>query len=78
VRDNQNPRERSPLMVWLIAGAVLSPFVYVLSTGLAVWLIYQGCLPDEALNVYLPLWFLAENCKPISEAFDWYVGLWDG
>jgi hypothetical protein len=73
--DDQHQR-RGPFVGCLAVGLLVALPLYVLSIGPAVWLNVQGYLPDESFYVYFPLAVLADNCKPISDAFEWYLALW--
>jgi len=78
-RHENDQRRGSSLAVWLIAGVVLLPILYVLSIGPFVWLTYHGYLylSDDAFTVvYGPLLYLHDNCKPIGDALEWYARLW--
>jgi hypothetical protein len=75
--DEQEKRERSPLTVWLIAGAVLSPVAYVLSTGPAVWLHNHSYLSKGwFVALYRPLAFAASQSRLVNDFFKWYLDFW--
>jgi len=75
MKGDDQDRQRSPLIAWLITAVVLSPFLYVLSFGPACWLGNNGYLADEAKIVYVPLALLAQYCPPLRDALQWYIDL---
>lgn len=74
---HEQRQRRSPLTVWLIAAALLSPFAYVLSTGPVIRAVKAGQLDHYAVApFYWPLEWLANQLPPVAAFFDWYLGLW--
>jgi hypothetical protein len=52
---------------------VLLPFLYVLSTGPAVWLYSHGFLSGKALDFfYAPLVWACDHCDPLFEFVGWH------
>lgn len=60
----------------LAVGLVLALPGYVLSVGPVIWLRQRGYLPDAVEYAFFPLAVLADYCKPISDAFEWYLEFW--
>lgn len=67
-------RPVAPALLWI----PLTLLVYALSTGPAVKLSENGVFPDGYLErVYAPLVWLAEECPPAMDFFEWYlVNVW--
>jgi hypothetical protein len=75
--DDQHGR-RGPWAGCLAIGLLLALPAYVLSLGPVIALESHGWLPVEVEFIYFPLAILAEYCKPIDNAPQWYIGLWGG
>jgi hypothetical protein len=69
-------RHETPFAVWL---AVLLLVLYPLSTGPAVRLAEHDIVSMDILeHLYAPLIWLAENCPPVADFFEWYlVDVWN-
>lgn len=79
--DDQKKISRGPLGVWLIAGAMLLPFAYVLSYGPALVLVEWGWIeyPYTALNwFYKPLDYIIYVFPAFGTWLRWYADLWTG
>jgi len=74
----KNPRQRFPLMAWLVMGLVMM-VAYPLSAGPVVWMFQHDYLPDSlfpaAQVFYAPL-AVIENFPWALRLFEWYTGLW--
>ena len=56
---------------------VTLPVLYVLGIGPATLLANHFDETQDFVGmVYLPLAFVAEYCKPVEDAMNWYVDLW--
>lgn len=63
---------KNPWVSWLV-GLILTPVLYVLSVGPAVWLVDKGCLPDQVMFVYGLFDFLPYPFQSvISEYLKWW------
>jgi hypothetical protein len=71
-------RHPSLLAVWLTLAVLLSPFLYVLSTGPAAWLNFYICPMGAISWVYWPLEELNNHSSLVKAFFDWYLELWVG
>jgi hypothetical protein len=69
-------RHGMPFAGWL---AILLLVLYPLSTGPAVKLAEHDIVSMDILEyVYAPLIWLAENCPPVADFFEWYlVDVWN-
>ena len=69
--SDESPAGRAVLIFF----AVL--VLYILSIGPAAlyfpWEEFEYPTPE---NVYLPLFWAADHCLPVSEALRWYLALW--
>jgi H+/Cl- antiporter ClcA len=78
-----NRRERwAKWTAVLLAPALISPVLYVLSFGLVEWLVNHGWLPASTHELiellYCPLgWVHDCGPKPIAGSLEWYSELWD-
>ncbi len=63
-----------------VAVLLLTPILYVLSSGPAVWLTYRGYIPDgsqgPAARLYAPLLAIADRSELCSDLLRRYWVLW--
>jgi hypothetical protein len=75
--EERKPSARSGCIVLAV---VMLPVLYVLSVGPMARLDVDGKLPfrriDPPYGFYAPLFWLADNCKPIDDALRTYLKLW--
>src|SRR5262245_55800870 len=74
------PRKKSRTALWVVVtlGVLVG---YLLSMGPAAWFVWQDWSPEWSFQtyrrVYAPVLFLARvGPRPIYDAADWYVSLW--
>jgi len=74
------PPKKSRTARWVVV-VLLVALVYLLSMGPAAWCVWQDWSPEWSFQAYrrayLPVLFLARiGPRPVYDAIDWYVGLW--
>jgi len=63
----------------VVAALVITPVLYILSVGPAVWLFVHGYLPEAALVVYQPVnWMHDVSPELVQGALERYVEWWGG
>jgi hypothetical protein len=76
-RDSSDRPPRSAWAVWAALVLVLSPVLYALSIGPAIWL--QGCgviHPDTTRLLFAPLVWICESFGPLNDLANAYIDLW--
>jgi len=80
VAGGRTIRARGVWVAILVAGLVIVPSLYVLSTGPVLGLFARGYLSVETMNavdrIYWPLDFVCDNMAPLARALDSYRQLW--
>jgi hypothetical protein len=71
-------RKRSRL--WTATAIIVAPMLYVLSVGPVLRLELKETIPQWCRNVpiYAPIeWVREHGPEPITEAINWYIGVWN-
>ncbi len=75
--SDDQPKRRREIFVGCLATAIfLSPILYVLSTGPAIWLYDHGYIGGEVGWIYLPLEYLNDHVPFVKSFLDWYTPFW--
>jgi hypothetical protein len=75
--EANNRRPRSALAVWLSMALMLSPVLYALSIGPAIWLQGHGFIhPDTTRLLFAPLARICESFGPLNDVANAYIDLW--
>ena len=73
---SHKPGFAGPVAFAAIGLLVLLPLFYILSAGPVIGLMSRGYILERAtVVVYSPLNFVCENCTPLGDGMNWYVGL---
>jgi len=76
-RNSSDRRPRSTLAVWLAIALVLSPVLYALLIGPAIWLQGHGFIhPDTTRLLFAPLIWVCESFGPLNDLANAYIDLW--
>jgi len=70
-------KKRRHRFVFWIAPTVLLLALYVLSSGPAMRLYWNGYVSFPTIRMlYKPIFWIAKNSEPIGQWYDWYLNLW--
>jgi len=75
--SDDHPKSRPTAAPWIVVVLMLLPVAYALSVGPARVLVNSGVISGDTYRLlYVPIALAYDQCRPIRQPIDWYIGLW--
>jgi hypothetical protein len=75
-REKGGQRRGDPFTFWLTLLLIMTPMLYVLLSGPAVWLFQHGYLRNVLPWIYKPMIWLEQSDTSLGRLLAWYWSLW--